>query len=148
MKRRIPSGLEIEHLRQHIAELLDMLATLDVPAEAGWTPPVDILALPERFVVRIDLPGVSREGIAISLRGNELRVSGCKRAPAPVAPHRRFHAVERGFGHFDLEIPLPGPVTCSSARAGLRYGVLEIELPRVAERRCAVYAIQISDEEP
>ncbi len=148
MKRRIPSGLELEHLRQHIAELLDMLATLEAPLEGGWSPPVDILALPDRYVVRIDLPGVSREGIAISLRGTELRVSGCKRPPAPVAPHRRFHAVERGFGHFELEIPLPGPVASSAARARLRHGVLEVELPRLVERRCAVYAIQIHDEEP
>lgn len=148
MRRRIPSGLEIEHLREHIAELLDMLATLESPLEGGWSPPVDILALPERFVVRIDLPGVTRESIAISHCGNELRVSGCKPAPAPVTPHRRFHAVERGFGPFELEIPLPGPVTHVSARARLRHGVLEIELPRLQERRCAVHPIQIDDEEP
>lgn len=148
MRRRIPSGLELEHLREHIAELLDMLATLEAPVPGGWSPPVDILALPDRYVVRVDLPGVAREGITISLRGNELRVSGCKPAPAPVAPHRRFHAVERGFGPFELEIPLPGPVACSPARASLRHGVLEIELPRVAERRCAVHPIRIHDEEP
>lgn len=148
MKRRIPSGLELEHLRQHIAELLDMLATLEAPLEGGWSPPVDILALPDRYVVRIDLPGVPREGIAISMRGNELRVSGCKRAPKPLVPHRRFHAVERGFGHFELEIPLPGPVACGSTRARLGHGVLEIELPRLPERRNAVHVVAITDEEP
>lgn len=149
MKRRIPSGLELDHLRQHVAELCDMLATLDVPAEGGWTPPVDILALPDRFVVRIDLPGISREAISITLQGNEVRVSGCKRAPAPVAPHRRFHAVERGFGPFELEIPLPGPVVADAARARLRLGVLELDLPRQSERRCTFRLVPITeDEEP
>ncbi len=125
-----------------------MLATLEAPLEGGWSPPVDILARPDEYVVRIDVPGVSREGIAISLCGNELRVSGCKHAPRPLIPHRRFHAVERGFGHFELEIPLPGPVACSSARARLRHGVLEIRLPRLPERRNTVYAVAITDEEP
>ncbi|HPC82848.1 MAG TPA: Hsp20/alpha crystallin family protein [Thermoanaerobaculaceae bacterium] len=148
MRRRIPSGLELEHLRRHVAELLDMLATIDGPAEGGWTPPVDILALPDRFVVRVDLPGVGREAIAITLSGDELRVSGCKPAPKQPVPHRRFHAVERGFGPFELEIPLPGPVASGAARARLRHGVLEIELPRLHERRRASYTISIHDEEP
>jgi len=147
VRRRIPSGLEIEHLHQHVAELLEMLATLDAPAAGGWTPPVDILALEDRFVVRIDLPGMRREDLAISLRGVELRVSGCKQPPAPVAPHRRFHAVERGFGHFELEIPLPSPVHCARTTARLRQGVLEIELPRLPERRCAATSVPIHEEE-
>lgn len=147
MKRRIPSGLELEHLQRHVTELLDMLATLEAPA-GGWTPPVDILALPDRFIVRIDLPGMRPEGIAVSLRSSELRVAGCKQPPAPVAPHRRFHAVERGFGHFELEIPLPSPVQCSETTARLRQGVLEIELPRLPERRCAAYAVRVDEEEP
>jgi HSP20 family protein len=148
VRRRIPSGLELEHLQRHVSELLDMLATLEAPAGGGWTPPVDILALPDRFVVRIDLPGMRPEDIAVSLRGAELRVSGCKQPPAPVAPHRRFHAVERGFGHFELEIPLPSPVQCSQTTARLRQGVLEIELPRLPERRCTAYSVPIDEEEP
>ena len=109
---------------------------------------MDILALPDRFVVRIDLPGMRPEDIAVSLRGAELRVSGCKQPPAPVAPHRRFHAVERGFGHFELEIPLPSPVQGSQTTARLSQGVLEIELPRLPERRCTAYSVPIDEEEP
>ncbi|MCU0294343.1 MAG: Hsp20/alpha crystallin family protein [Thermoanaerobaculaceae bacterium] len=148
MKRRIPSGLELEHLQRHVTELLDMLATLEAPAGGGWTPPVDILALPDRFIVRIDLPGMRPEGISVSIRDTELRVAGCKQPPAPVAPHRRFHAVERGFGHFELEIPLPSPVQCSGTTARLRQGVLEIELPRLPERRCTAHPVRIDEEEP
>ncbi len=147
MRRRISSGWDLQVLQQQLDELFDLLTASADPG-AVWSPPVDLLDFPDRFVLRVDLPAVDPGDCRIELCGDRLRIEGGKRAPRSNLEERHYHRMERGFGSFSVEVSVPGPVRPADCRAVLRRGVLEVTLPRLADRRRSVFGIPISEEEP
>jgi HSP20 family protein len=148
VRRRLSSGLELELIQRHLNELLNLLAGPRGPAEAGFAPAVDVQEVTDRYVVRVDLPGVPVSELVITLRQRELRISGRKLPGSEQADKGHCHHMERGFGTFSVEVVLPGPVRPDTTTAVVRAGVLEIALPRVRERRDLLYTITVTDEEP
>jgi HSP20 family protein len=148
VRRRVTSGLELELIQRHLDELLRLLAARWGPAETGFAPAVDLQEDAERYVVRVDLAGVAASELAITLRQRELRITGRKLPGNEQAAKGHCHHMERGFGPFSVEVPLPGPIRPDASTATLRAGVLEITLPRIRERRDLLYKISVTDEEP
>ncbi len=60
---------------------------------------------------------------------NVLRIGGEKRAGA-AQEGRRYHLMERAYGHFERSIPLPHLVDPDKAEVSYRDGVLTVVLPR------------------
>lgn len=147
MRRRLPSGWEVEFLQRHLDQLLGDLAAPAQPA-SGWSPAVDIVEAEDRYVARLDLPGLTREDLEVLVRERELHVAGNKRPDARLSADRRYHRMERGFGPFTVEIALPGAVEPSSTVAELRSGVLEVTMPRRSDRPHTVHITDESSEEP
>jgi HSP20 family protein len=147
MRRRVSAGWEVEQIQRQLEELLGLLASAG-ETSSGWSPPLDLLEYPNSYTVRVDLPGVKPADLVITLRDQELHIAGRKQHSVEENQRRHCHQVERGFGPFAVEVLLPGPVRAGSARARLRDGVLEVSLPRVADRRSSVYTIPVQDEEP
>jgi HSP20 family protein len=147
VRRRVSAGWEIERVKRTLEELLGLLADAGEPA-SGWSPAVDLLEASDRYTVRVDLPGVSSEDVVVTLRDQELRISGKKQNGVGPQPRRRCHRMERGFGPFTVEVLLPGPVHANASSARLRDGVLEVRVPRELERRSSVFTITVEDEEP
>ncbi len=148
MRRRVSSGWELELIQRHLVELLGLLAVPRGATQAGFSPPVDLQEGADRYVVRVDLPGVAASELALTLRERELRIAGRKQPGLGQAGKGRCHHMERGFGAFSVEVVMPGPVRPDTTTAVLRAGVLEISLPRVHERRNSLYTIKVTDEEP
>jgi HSP20 family protein len=138
---------ELALLQRQIDSLFGVLSQPVEPSQPNWRPLVDLLEYPDRFIVRVDLPGVKREHLDLSLDRQELLVRGSKPATGGNRQHRRYHRMERSFGAFSLDVPLPGPVEASEARAALRRGVLEVVLPREDERARVPAQIPVSEEE-
>jgi HSP20 family protein len=100
---------------------------------AGWTPPMDVLESPERIEIRLDVAGVPREALRVTVRAGTLVVAGDKthmcRAGAA------FHVAERACGRFIRTIPLALAFDASRIEATLTQGELRIVVPRIEERR-------------
>lgn len=148
MRRRITSGWELELLQRQFDELFDLVTAGARPSPAGWAPAVDLLEFPDRFVIRLDLPGVEEGDLAIALAEQSLRIIGRKNPHREGGAERRYHRMERGFGPFEVELSLPQPVTPDGATATLRCGVLEVALPRRDRRSEPVHLIEVRTEEP
>ena len=116
-----------------IRDLLAIQQRLDrfAPAPSGWTPPVDLLETPDRFVVTAELPGMKREDLDIQVRDDRLIISGTRREPAQ--PCEQYHRVERGHGSFLRTFQLPAPVDGTRVSADLRDGVLTVICPKAAD---------------
>jgi HSP20 family protein len=116
-------------------ERLNRVGTEDSP---GWTPAVDLYETADRFVLSIELPGLTRDQIKIEIQHETLTVRGER----PVANEEgfHFHRVERGHGAFSRSFPLPQPVRDDEIEAEFRDGVLTVVVPKTnpAPRRIDV----------
>ncbi|HEV2357387.1 MAG TPA: Hsp20/alpha crystallin family protein [bacterium] len=98
-------------------------------AEFRFAPPVDLHETGESVVVTVDLPGVKREDLEISVEGDSLLVLKGRRS-AGESQGPEYVCCERPVGRFAREIELPAPVDAGRVRATLRDGVLELILPK------------------
>lgn len=102
-------------------------------AAAGF-PQVDIVEMPDRYVLRADLPGVDPADIDITLEHGVLQLSGRRPQPGPDASHRTLYT-ERVSGEFCRRIALPDITQLDGIDATSSFGTLEISLPKVPAAR-------------
>jgi len=99
----------------------------------------------DAFRVLIELPGMRREDVDVSVTGRALRVSGERARSEPPTGGRLIRS-ERPVGEFDLSIHLPEEIDTVGVSARMRDGVLHIELPKLREARGR--SIDVEVEEP
>jgi len=111
-------------------ERINRLAGTDEP---GWMPPVDLYESSERYVVTVEVAGLSREDIQIQVQDGKLTLKGER--PPRDSQSARFERVERGHGRFARTFVLPHAVNASAVTADLQNGVLTIFVPKAFDRR-------------
>jgi HSP20 family protein len=99
----------------------------------SWAPPVDLFEHQDEFVVRLELPGMKKEDIEVSLNQGVLSISGERKS----AEHKEAepHRAERFFGRFTRSVTLPASVKADEIKANYRNGVLTINLPKTEEAK-------------
>jgi HSP20 family protein len=80
-------------------------------------------------IVRIELPGMSKEDIDISVDRGCLQIRGYKRSSGDDEP-RHYHLMERAFGRFERLIPLPPNIDAGHAEVSYQDGVITVILPK------------------
>jgi HSP20 family protein len=85
----------------------------------------------KRLVVRLEMPGMEKQDIAIDVRDDALVVSGEKRFERE-SSEGRWRVMQCAYGSFRRVVPLAVPVDADQARATYRNGVLRIDLPKAA----------------
>jgi HSP20 family protein len=100
----------------------------------GWTPAFDVYEDKDKFSVKVEVPGMKREDIDISLDGNTLTVSGELKDEEEHKDSETYRA-ERFFGRFQRSITLPQPVDPNRITATYKDGVLTITLPKTEESK-------------
>lgn len=138
---------DLMHLRERIEHLFrDALGRSAGPLEAGsvasWRPPVDVWAQGDRYHLRVDLPGVASEDVAIEVEGGVLHVRGERRGDGGV-PRDRFLRAERPLGRFAVSVTLPPSVDAQGIEAKQHDGVLEITLRRVTGERAGRFRVPL-----
>ena len=109
---------------------------------ADWAPAADVYETEREYVVELDLPGIERQALEVSLNDNRLTVRGERPAPQDVAARR---SPNRPFGRFLSTFgPLPQSVDQKSIAAEYKDGVLRLRLPKRAEQKKARIKINVS----
>lgn len=99
-----------------------------------WIPAMDLVETDEDLVLRADLPGLDRDDIEIEVKDNTLTVSG-ERKGEHEEKGEGFYRVERAFGRFSRSLDLPQGIEPGAVRASFDRGVLEVRIPKPAERK-------------
>jgi HSP20 family protein len=102
--------------------------------EAGWgqhlwSPPVDIYETDDALVLKVELPGVSKDEVSIEIHQNTLTLRGQRTHNAEVKDDR-YHRMERVYGTFQRAFTLPMLVDQDKVQATYQDGVLELRLPK------------------
>jgi HSP20 family protein len=80
------------------------------------------------MVVRVELPGLKREDVKVSIQNENLVIEGERRQDEE-QKGRGYYESEWIYGRFYREIPLPESVNDTDVKASFKDGVLEVELP-------------------
>jgi HSP20 family protein len=102
------------------------------PVES-WRPPVNLYESEDCYYVCVDLAGMSREAIDVSLRDNVLVISGAREHPRPIQDcgDLSIHLMEIDQGPFCRSVEIPTEVDLTLIRATYTStGYLWIELPK------------------
>lgn len=97
-------------------------------------PPTDIVEDNDEFVVSVELPGMKKNDIKLTVKDDTLTISGSKNRESE-SKDDRFHRVERSFGSFCRTLSLPSRVNSTNISAEFKDGVLSVKLPKVEEAR-------------
>ena len=99
----------------------------------GRYPQHDLIQVPrEGYWVLMDLPGVKKSDLEVTLLGDDLTVTG-KRVRPELPEGSEVRASSRGYGRFRRELRMPSDVEPSGVKAKLEHGVLKVVLPRRVE---------------
>ena len=103
-------------------------------AQGAWIPAVDIYETKESIVLNVELPGVTKEDIALEVKDSTLTIKGEKKFEENVK-EENFHRMERSYGSFTRAFTLPSTVQQDKVKAKFRDGILEIMLPKAEEAK-------------
>ena len=132
-----PSFGRLTDLRDEINCLFDSPLTEMARASrlfSGWTPALDLYEDKDNLVVKLEVPGMKREDIDVSLHEGSLSVSGERRSEEK---HKDadVYRTERFFGRFQRIVALPTPVAADKVKAQYQDGILTITLPKTEEAK-------------
>ncbi len=100
--------------------------------DAVWAPSIHVLEKEDKFVAKVELPGVHEEDIGISVVGDMLVVEGEKESESEVK-EKGYSYSETSYGSFYRSITIPSIVDADRITGNFDKGVLEIDLPKAAE---------------
>ncbi len=99
-----------------------------------WFPMLDMKEDAESIVVNIEVPGVKKDDIKVTLRGNQLIVTG-ERKFEKEKKDETYHRIERSYGKFQRVITIPVEVDQSKIKATYENGILSITLPKTEKEK-------------
>ena len=91
----------------------------------AWIPDVDVFVRATDLVVRVNLSGVKREDVEITLSNGTLTISGERKVEQELQ-NTDFYVRERSWGNFRRSMTLPEGIDESSINASLEDGLLEV----------------------
>lgn len=122
-----------QFINEQVGRLNDLLGQSATPPMPTWAPAVDVWETEEEYIVRADLPGVTRQSLRSRMAGQEFIIEGTREpgmaetsSPSVV---RRWG--EQAQGRFERRIVLPPDGTGGKQLKGrLQGGVLEVRVPK------------------
>ena len=94
--------------------------------------PVDVIEGEKDFQLKVDLPGVKKEDIDISVKEGILTISAEKKEEN-ISENSKYTRTERVHGSFSRSFSLGDTIDSDKIMANLADGVLEVSLPRKEE---------------
>jgi len=117
-----------------LSNLQDELDRLFESPLTGWAPALDVHEDKDNFTIRVEVPGLKREDIAVSLQDDALVISG-ERKGEKISEGTEVHRQECFYGKFQRALALPAPVAADKVKAVYKDGVLTVTLPKAEEAK-------------
>jgi HSP20 family protein len=118
------------------------------PASIGArAPAVNVAETRDAFEVTAELPGVDEKDIKVSLDGNQLVISGEKKAES-TKDEKNWHVEERSYGSFYRSMSLPFEPEEAAVEAHFDKGVLHLAIKKPAKAVKTTKTIDIKTGAP
>jgi HSP20 family protein len=120
----------LEEMKKIQARMSEIMAEPDVIETEVMVPLADIKETNDAIIVIMDIPGVDKKDVEISVSDNELRMVA-KRKVEKEIDEKGYYKHERSIVRFERMVKLPIDVKSEEAKARLDDGVLEVTIPKV-----------------
>ena len=121
---------QMERMQRDLDRIFGVVAD---QARTGWLPPVDVEQTDAATVLKMDLPGVPRDAVAIEAHDGTLTISG-ERSEQKEETHEGYVTRERSIEKFARSFTLPQHAKVDEITASMSDGLLTVTVPRpVAE---------------
>jgi HSP20 family protein len=104
------------------------------PGAGRWVPAMDLVETDDHLVLKADLPGLDKDDVEIEVSDGALTVSG-ERKTEHIEREDGYHRIERAYGGFSRSLSLPEGIDAEQVHADFDKGVLEVRIPKPAERK-------------
>ena len=97
--------------------------------QVGFKPPLDLREDEGHYYLKLELPGMQKEEIKISLVENVLSIRGEKKKE-DLLHKEEYLRVERNYGVFERCFKLPKEIKEDAISADIKNGILKIMIPK------------------
>jgi HSP20 family protein len=111
--------------------------------EGDWCPLLDVAETDNEVTASVELPGLDKDDIKVSIEDDVLTVTGEKKQET-TEDGKNFKKVERSYGYFKRSVKLPSSVDPGKVRAGYKDGILKVTMPKLESKKPKEIAIQVS----
>ena len=137
-------GREIARLQDEINRLFDLDTAESAPGifDRNVAPAVDVRETNDEYVVDVDLPGVSRDQVDISVADNVLTIKG-EKTLKNAEDKQHVYRCEIWSGSFQRTLSLPKGINADEVQARMADGVLTITLPKREEVKARSISVNV-----
>jgi HSP20 family protein len=112
---------------------------------AEWAPAIEAFQRGNEFVVRADVPGLSRDDLSVDIGDDAVTIRGERKYDHQEEREGVFRS-ERSYGSFCRVVQLPEGTVTDSAKANFKNGVLEITVQAPPQEVRRGRRLEISEE--
>ncbi len=112
----------------------------------GMAMPVDIKEYEDKYVVKVEIPGINREDITLDLHKNSLKIEASKKLEQEENDNKKkYHKSEFRYGEYCRTLYFPSDVDIDKCDATLKNGILTIELEKMVKEEERQKKIEIKE---
>ena len=130
---------EARTVLSQLSRFPDSWSDLLAPVRDSFIPLADVEETDDAYVIEVELPGIDRRDVDISIAGRRLTITGERKEKERVGIVRRR---TRSVGRFEYDIQLPGDVDEEDSTASMADGVLTIRIPKATTERARRIAVK------
>ena len=101
----------------------------------NFVPKMDISEDKDKYIIRMDLPGMKKADIKITFKGKTLVISGKREKEIKNTKDNKAISYECSYGEFTRMCSLPGPFDKSKTKAKYDKGVLTVTIAKLPEKK-------------
>jgi HSP20 family protein len=99
-----------------------------------WVPSVDILERENDYHIKIEIPGVEKQDVKITVHDDVLVIKGEKKMESE-KKGENYRRIEQCYGTFQRSFSLPSSIASDKIDATYNNGILNISLPKIEETK-------------
>ena len=114
-----------------------------VETNAAWTPAANVSETETEYLIKAELPEVSKEDVKVTVDEDVITISGERRKEAE-QQDEKLHRLESNYGHFARSFRLPEDADVAAIQAESRNGMLKVRVPKTPAPKPRMVEVQVN----
>lgn len=111
--------------------------------DAAWAPAANISETDAEYLIKAELPEVSKDDVKVTVDENVITISGERRKEAE-HQDEKLHRVESFYGQFSRSFRLPEDADIGAIQAESRNGMLKVRVPKTPAPKPRTVEVQVN----